>query len=49
MFDDLTEEEAVELALEYLLRDVTVPLKLRQFIGEEGMTIIEGLVGDDED
>ncbi len=48
MYDDLTHEQAVELALEHLMRQVPVPDKLRAVIGEDDMEVIEGLYNADD-
>jgi hypothetical protein len=43
MYDDLTHEQAVELVLNYKMRGLEIPARLRSIVGEEDMEIIEGL------
>lgn len=43
MYEDLNDEEAIELALEHLMRGQPIPAKLRARIGDEATATIEGL------
>lgn len=43
MYDDLTDEQRVELALEFKARGLEIPLKLKALLGDEDTRLIEGL------